>query len=148
MAVAPFSAQFQFLVQRACQRGKPFSNGHHSRGRGPASDMPERLRVRRDRAPHVLDPRARRLFCDRPSVGKVLGAIGNGMGIGRGQFIEASYWAMDIDKPIVVSLAGDVEVEEASEYLFDHKIPAYRRPRSKTTASPRTASASACRSCS
>jgi acetyl coenzyme A synthetase (ADP forming)-like protein len=30
-----------------------------------------------------------------------------------------------IDKPVVVSLAGDVEVEEASEYLFDHKIPAY-----------------------
>ena len=58
-------------------------------------------------------------------MGKVLGAIGNGMGIGRGQFIEASYWAMDIDKPIVVSLAGDVEVEEASEYLFDHRIPAY-----------------------
>ena len=30
-----------------------------------------------------------------------------------------------IDKPVVVSLAGDVEVEKASEYLFDHKIPAY-----------------------
>jgi acyl-CoA synthetase (NDP forming) len=30
-----------------------------------------------------------------------------------------------IDKPVVVLLAGDVEVEEASEYLFDHKIPAY-----------------------
>jgi acetyl coenzyme A synthetase (ADP forming)-like protein len=30
-----------------------------------------------------------------------------------------------IDKPVVVSLAGDVEVEEASEYLFDHRIPAY-----------------------
>jgi acyl-CoA synthetase (NDP forming) len=30
-----------------------------------------------------------------------------------------------IDKPVVVSLAGDVEVEEASEYLFAHKIPAY-----------------------
>src|SRR6187431_3136741 len=30
-----------------------------------------------------------------------------------------------IDKPVVVSLAGDVEVEEAAEYLFDHKIPAY-----------------------
>jgi acetyl coenzyme A synthetase (ADP forming)-like protein len=30
-----------------------------------------------------------------------------------------------IDKPIVVSLAGDVEVEEAAEYLFDRKIPAY-----------------------
>jgi acyl-CoA synthetase (NDP forming) len=30
-----------------------------------------------------------------------------------------------IDKPVVVSLAGDVEVEEAAEYLFDHEIPAY-----------------------
>jgi hypothetical protein len=27
--------------------------------------------------------------------GKVLGAIGGGMGIGTGQFIEASYFAMD-----------------------------------------------------
>jgi acetyl coenzyme A synthetase (ADP forming)-like protein len=33
--------------------------------------------------------------------------------------------ARGIDKPVVASLAGDVEVEEASEYLFDHKIPAY-----------------------
>jgi acyl-CoA synthetase (NDP forming) len=33
--------------------------------------------------------------------------------------------AKGIEKPIVVSLAGDVEVEEASEYLFDHGIPAY-----------------------
>jgi acyl-CoA synthetase (NDP forming) len=30
-----------------------------------------------------------------------------------------------ITKPIVASLAGDVEVEEAAEYLFDHGIPAY-----------------------
>ncbi|HET9762536.1 MAG TPA: acetate--CoA ligase family protein [Casimicrobiaceae bacterium] len=30
-----------------------------------------------------------------------------------------------IHKPIVASLAGDVEVEQASEYLFDHGIPAY-----------------------
>ncbi len=30
-----------------------------------------------------------------------------------------------IDKPVVASLVGDVEVEEASEYLFDHGIPAY-----------------------
>ena len=30
-----------------------------------------------------------------------------------------------IDKPIVASLAGDVEVEEASAYLFDHRIVAY-----------------------
>ncbi len=27
--------------------------------------------------------------------GRVLGAIGNGMGIGTGQFIEASYWVFD-----------------------------------------------------
>src|SRR6202043_2448887 len=33
--------------------------------------------------------------------------------------------AKGIHKPVVVSLAGDVEVEEASEYLFDHGIPAY-----------------------
>src|SRR5205814_7095201 len=30
-----------------------------------------------------------------------------------------------IVKPIVASLAGDVQVEEASEYLYDHGIPAY-----------------------
>src|SRR6187455_3773078 len=30
-----------------------------------------------------------------------------------------------IQKPVVASLAGDVEVEEAAEYLFDHGIPAY-----------------------
>jgi acyl-CoA synthetase (NDP forming) len=28
-------------------------------------------------------------------------------------------------KPIVVSLAGDVEVEEAAEYLYQNGIPAY-----------------------
>jgi acetyl coenzyme A synthetase (ADP forming)-like protein len=33
--------------------------------------------------------------------------------------------AKGIHKPVVASLAGDVEVEEASEYLFDHGIPAY-----------------------
>jgi acyl-CoA synthetase (NDP forming) len=30
-----------------------------------------------------------------------------------------------IEKPIVASLAGDVQVEEASEYLYDHGVPAY-----------------------
>ena len=30
-----------------------------------------------------------------------------------------------IEKPVVASLAGDVEVEEASAHLFDHGIPAY-----------------------
>ncbi|MGJ4854436.1 acetate--CoA ligase family protein [Labrys sp. La1] len=30
-----------------------------------------------------------------------------------------------IEKPIVASLAGDVQVEEASEYLYAHGVPAY-----------------------
>jgi acyl-CoA synthetase (NDP forming) len=33
--------------------------------------------------------------------------------------------AKGIDKPVVASLAGDTEVERASEYLFDHRIVAY-----------------------
>src|SRR6185437_4379493 len=33
--------------------------------------------------------------------------------------------AKGIHKPIVASLAGDVEVEEAAEYRFEHGIPAY-----------------------
>ena len=30
-----------------------------------------------------------------------------------------------VEKPVVASLAGDVEVEEAAEYLYQHGIPAY-----------------------
>jgi acyl-CoA synthetase (NDP forming) len=33
--------------------------------------------------------------------------------------------AKGISKPVVASLAGDVQVEEAAEYLFQHGIPAY-----------------------
>jgi len=33
--------------------------------------------------------------------------------------------AKGIDKPVVASLAGDIEVEEAAEYLYQHGIPAY-----------------------
>lgn len=39
--------------------------------------------------------------------GKVLGAIGNGMGIGAGQFIEASYWVFDKQDNLY---AGDTSV--------------------------------------
>ena len=39
--------------------------------------------------------------------------------------VVEEFRAKGIDKPIVASLAGDVEVEQASEYLYDHKIPAY-----------------------
>jgi len=39
--------------------------------------------------------------------GRVLGAIGNGMGIGPGQFVEASYWVMDRDDNLY---AGDTSV--------------------------------------
>ncbi|MFL6601745.1 MAG: acetate--CoA ligase family protein [Steroidobacteraceae bacterium] len=33
--------------------------------------------------------------------------------------------AQGVEKPVVASLAGDVEVEEAAEYLYQHGIPAY-----------------------
>jgi acetyl coenzyme A synthetase (ADP forming)-like protein len=33
--------------------------------------------------------------------------------------------AKGIEKPIVASLAGDVQVEEAAEYLYEHGVPAY-----------------------
>lgn len=33
--------------------------------------------------------------------------------------------ARGIEKPIVASLAGDVQVEEAAEYLYQHGVPAY-----------------------
>jgi acyl-CoA synthetase (NDP forming) len=33
--------------------------------------------------------------------------------------------ARGIDKPVVASLVGDVEVEQGCTYLFDHGIPAY-----------------------
>ncbi len=39
--------------------------------------------------------------------------------------VVAEYKAKGIEKPIVASLAGDVEVEAASEYLFEHGVPAY-----------------------
>ena len=39
--------------------------------------------------------------------GRVLGAIGNGMGIGKGQFTEASYWVFDKDMNLY---AGDTSV--------------------------------------
>ena len=39
--------------------------------------------------------------------------------------VVEEFKAKGIEKPIVASLAGDVEVEEAAEYLFAHGIPAY-----------------------
>jgi oxalyl-CoA decarboxylase len=61
------------------------------------------------------------------------GVMGIGMGFAVAAAIETGkpvlaieeMRAKGIHKPVVVSLAGDVEVEEASEYLFAHKIPAY-----------------------
>jgi acyl-CoA synthetase (NDP forming) len=39
--------------------------------------------------------------------------------------VVEEYRGRGIEKPIVASLAGDVEVEEASQYLFEHGIPAF-----------------------
>ena len=46
--------------------------------------------------------------------GKVLGAIGNGMGIGTGQFIEASYWVMDQQDNLY---AGDTSVGRVTKMV-------------------------------
>jgi DNA-binding beta-propeller fold protein YncE len=46
-------------------------------------------------------------FLKLDRTGQVLGAIGGGMGIGTGQFIEASYWAMDKQDNLY---AGDTSV--------------------------------------
>jgi hypothetical protein len=50
--------------------------------------------------------------------GKVLGAIGNGMGIGPGQFIEASYWAMDKEDNLY---AGDTSVGRVTKMVAPRK---------------------------
>jgi hypothetical protein len=39
--------------------------------------------------------------------------------------VKVEMAAKGIVKPMVASLAGDVEVEEASQYLYEHGIPAY-----------------------
>jgi acyl-CoA synthetase (NDP forming) len=39
--------------------------------------------------------------------------------------VVEEYRARGVNKPVVASLVGDVEVEEASRYLFGHNIPAY-----------------------
>jgi hypothetical protein len=46
--------------------------------------------------------------------GRVLGAIGNGMGIGPGQFIEASYWVFDKQDNLY---AGDTSVGRVTKML-------------------------------
>jgi hypothetical protein len=50
--------------------------------------------------------------------GKVLGAIGNGMGIGPGQFIEASYWVMDKQDNLY---AGDTSVGRVTKMIAAKK---------------------------
>ncbi len=50
--------------------------------------------------------------------GKVLGAIGNGMGIGTGQFIEASYWVFDKQDNLY---AGDTSVGRVTKMVAPRK---------------------------
>jgi DNA-binding beta-propeller fold protein YncE len=50
--------------------------------------------------------------------GKVIGAIGNGMGIGHGQFIEASYWVFDRQNNLY---AGDTSVGRVTKMLASKK---------------------------
>ncbi len=57
-------------------------------------------------------------FLKLDRTGKVLGAIGNGMGIGAGQFIEASYWAMDKQDNLY---AGDTSVGRITKMVAPKK---------------------------
>jgi hypothetical protein len=50
--------------------------------------------------------------------GQVIGAIGHGMGIGTGQFIEASYWAMDKQDNLY---AGDTSVGRVTKMIAPGK---------------------------
>ena len=50
--------------------------------------------------------------------GKIVSAIGNGMGIGHGQFIEASYWVMDKQDNLY---AGDTSVGRVTKMLAPKK---------------------------
>ena len=50
--------------------------------------------------------------------GKIVGAIGNGMGIGHGQFIEASYWVMDKQDNLY---AGDTSVGRVTKMVAGKK---------------------------
>ena len=50
--------------------------------------------------------------------GKVVGAIGNGMGIGTGQFIEASYFVFDKQNNIY---AGDTSVGRVTKMVAPKK---------------------------
>ena len=53
-------------------------------------------------------------FLKMDRTGKILGAIGNGMGIGHGQFIEASYWVMDKQDNLY---AGDTSVGRVTKMV-------------------------------
>jgi DNA-binding beta-propeller fold protein YncE len=50
--------------------------------------------------------------------GKIVGAVGNGMGIGHGQFIEASYWVMDKQDNLY---AGDTSVGRVTKMVAPKK---------------------------
>jgi hypothetical protein len=53
-------------------------------------------------------------FLKLDRTGRVVGAIGNGMGIGKGQFIEASYWVFDKDGNLY---AGDTSVSRVTKMV-------------------------------
>lgn len=57
-------------------------------------------------------------FLRMDRTGRILGAIGNGMGIGPGQFIEASYWVMDKQDNLY---AGDTSVGRVTKMVAPRK---------------------------
>lgn len=57
-------------------------------------------------------------FLKLDRTGRVVGAIGNGMGIGTGQFIEASYWVFDKQDNLY---AGDTSVGRVTKMVAPRK---------------------------
>jgi hypothetical protein len=55
--------------------------------------------------------------------GKVLGAVGKGMGIGEGEFIEASYWVFDKQNNLY---AGDTSVSRITKMVRTTNVAATR----------------------
>jgi hypothetical protein len=55
--------------------------------------------------------------------------------------VVEEYRQRGIEKPVVASLAGDVEVEEASQYLFEHGIRRSRTRRRRRSRSWRPSTA-------
>lgn len=78
----------------------------------------------------------------------MLGAIGNGMGIGPGQFIEASYWVMDRDDNLYAGDTSKATRARVRRYDCARSVAACSRRVSYSRAGPSNTSFSPSRTVS